>query len=190
MKNIIFACVFIFSVFGCSSNTNSTTNADHSFFKADECTISSSSSKLWGTIIEFNNCFIPNLEQSKAAALKYCKQGEVITALDDGEDNQYVCQSIPNFQNTDLAIGTYCYYLSVAPVLSDVLSTEEKKLGNSKFFFELVKNDMRFPTGATFEFHYQKQYIQWLYGSFNSQSKDNSIDKKEMLHWYKDNCLP
>lgn len=122
------------------------------------------------------------------AGLKYCKQGEVITAMDDRMDNEYVCQSIPNFQNTDLAIGTYCFFLSTAPLLSDVLSTNEKDSGNNKFFSELVKNDMRYPTEATFEFRYQKQFVKWLYGSFQNQNESSNINKKDVLHWYKENC--
>lgn len=183
MTKLIFAFLLMITVWGCSSKPDST-------IQVEKCTTSSTSSELWGTIIQFNGCSIPNSEQSKMAELKYCKQGEVITVMDGGMDNEYVCQSIPNFQNTELAIGTYCFYLSIAPVLSDVLSQNEKKTGSNKFFSELVKNDMRYPTKATFEFRYKEQFVNWLYGSFQNQNENNNINKKDVLHWYKVNCLP
>lgn len=180
MKYILTLCCLIFSISGCSSKENIAP-------ETEECTSTTTEDRLWGNIIEFHHCYIPNDEQSAEAVMKYCKNGEKITLLDNTE-NSYVCQSIPNFQNTALAIGTYCYFLAQAPALSDVLTTDEKESGSETFTKALAENNMRFPTGASFEFYYKKQYLKWLMGSFQSQGND-SVSKNDTLKWYKAQCL-
>lgn len=98
-----------------------------------------------------------------------------------GNNEKWVCQSIPKLDKTEAALSNYCNFSSYSPSLSVELTDKEKEAGRQKFYKYLVNYGLTYPVGVMYQ-EYQRNYILWVVGKF----KENP---ESLVGWYRNHCL-
>ncbi|MDM7368704.1 hypothetical protein, partial [Klebsiella pneumoniae] len=142
----------------------------------------------WLLTVQYDNVSL--FDKSMAIATDFCKsKGKMATLyksnFGDGAQGTievWACQTPPALDDTDVMIGVYCNFISIAPRYTVDLSNKQKKRAEYIYTNTLIKKGIEYPVGGISE-KYRNSYISWVV----SKSKE-STKLDPVLTWFKKNC--